>query len=66
MGKATGFLEYERKNNGDIPVQERVQNFKEFHTPLLYELWRAAVSVRYETLRYGDRMSAAQSDPGVE
>lgn len=37
MGKATGFLEYERKNNGDIPVQERVQNFKEFHTPLAEE-----------------------------
>ena len=34
MGKATGFLEYERKNNGDIPVRERVLNFKEFHTPL--------------------------------
>ena len=34
MGKVTGFLEYERKNNGDIPVSERIRNFKEFHTPL--------------------------------
>ncbi len=31
MGKATGFLEYNRKNNIDIPVQERLTNFKEFH-----------------------------------
>ena len=34
MGKATGFLDYERKNNGDIPPQERIFNFEEFHTPL--------------------------------
>ena len=31
MGKVTGFLEYNRKNNIDIPVQERLTNFKEFH-----------------------------------
>ena len=34
MGKATGFLEYSRKDNADVPVEERVQNFKEFHVPL--------------------------------
>ena len=34
MGKATGFLEYERKMNGDIPPEERVLNFEEFHTYL--------------------------------
>ncbi|MEE1114902.1 MAG: glutamate synthase subunit beta [Eubacterium sp.] len=34
MGKATGFLEYERKNNTDIPAAERIGNFCEFHTPL--------------------------------
>ncbi|MBQ9360767.1 MAG: glutamate synthase subunit beta [Lachnospiraceae bacterium] len=34
MGKATGFLEYERMNNIDVPVKERVKNFKEFHLPL--------------------------------
>jgi len=34
MGKATGFLEYERKNNQDIPVKERTKNFQEFHIPL--------------------------------
>ena len=34
MGKATGFLEYRRENNADIPVRERIQNFREFHVPL--------------------------------
>ncbi len=34
MGKATGFLEYERINNADISVGERVKNFKEFHRSL--------------------------------
>ncbi len=34
MGKATGFLEYERENNTDIPVDERIKNFSEFHLPL--------------------------------
>ena len=35
MGKDTGFLEYTRKNNGDIPPKERIKNFNEFHTPLM-------------------------------
>lgn len=34
MGKPTGFLEYERKNNTSIPPRERIQNFNEFHTPI--------------------------------
>ena len=34
MGKATGFLEYGRENNADIPVEERIRNFREFHLPL--------------------------------
>lgn len=34
MGKPTGFLEYDRVNNTDIPPAERLQNFKEFHKPL--------------------------------
>ena len=34
MGKATGFLDYQRKPNGDIPPRERIQNFEEFHTYL--------------------------------
>ncbi len=34
MGKPTGFMEYSRKNNIDVPANERVKNFKEFHVPL--------------------------------
>ena len=34
MGKATGFLEYERVNNKDIPPEDRLYNFEEFHTYL--------------------------------
>ena len=37
MGKPTGFLEYERKNNTAIPPLERIKNFNEFHTPLSKE-----------------------------
>ncbi len=37
MGKDTGFLEYRRKNNGDIKESERIKNFEEFHTPLMTE-----------------------------
>ena len=34
MGKETGFLEYTRKNNKDVPVEKRILTFEEFHTPL--------------------------------
>ena len=34
MGKPTGFLEYERRTNTEIPPMERIQNFNEFHVPL--------------------------------
>ncbi|WP_026527047.1 glutamate synthase subunit beta [Butyrivibrio sp. VCD2006] len=34
MGKDTGFLEYNRTNNRDVPPAERIKNFEEFHTPL--------------------------------
>ncbi|MCR5451222.1 MAG: glutamate synthase subunit beta [Lachnospiraceae bacterium] len=34
MGKMTGFLEYKRCSNGDIPPKERLLNFNEFHTML--------------------------------
>ena len=34
MGKDTGFLEYTRTNNGDVPPKKRILNFEEFHTPL--------------------------------
>ncbi|WP_029322330.1 glutamate synthase subunit beta [Butyrivibrio sp. AE3004] len=34
MGKETGFLEYKRTNNIDIPPKERIKSFEEFHKPL--------------------------------
>ena len=34
MGKDTGFIEYKREANGDIPPLERIKNFKEFHSYL--------------------------------
>lgn len=37
MGKATGFLDYERKNGEVIPPCERTKDFCEFHKSLSYE-----------------------------
>lgn len=37
MGKVTGFLDYAREDNKDVPVEERIKNFKEFHIPLTKE-----------------------------
>ena len=34
MGKPTGFLEYERKNNKAVEPLERIKNFNEFHIPM--------------------------------
>ncbi|RKM57949.1 glutamate synthase subunit beta [Butyrivibrio sp. CB08] len=37
MGKDTGFLEFQRKNNGDVPPKARILTFEEFHTPICSE-----------------------------
>ena len=37
MGKATGFLEYQRKNGPETPAAERIADFKEFHERLSLE-----------------------------
>ena len=37
MGKATGFLEYERKNAKAETPLERIRHFGEFRTPLVLE-----------------------------
>lgn len=37
MGKPTGFMEYERKGNQAVKPEDRIENFNEFHTPLLKE-----------------------------
>ena len=34
MGKATGFMEFDRKMNSSVDPMERIQNFNEFHPPL--------------------------------
>ena len=34
MGKATGFLEYEQVENAGLEPEERIKNYREFHTPL--------------------------------
>ena len=34
MGKTTGFLEYTRKSNTDVPPAQRIETFEEFHVPL--------------------------------
>ena len=34
MAKPTGFLDYERIENGNVPPLERIKNFKEFHPKL--------------------------------
>lgn len=37
MGKATGFLDYDRKESQAIDPKERIKNFNEFHIPLSTE-----------------------------
>lgn len=37
MGKPTGFIEIERQTSMELPPEERIQHFKEFHLPLLPE-----------------------------
>ena len=34
MGKTTGFLEYTRVENGNVPALKRISNFREFHPTL--------------------------------
>ena len=34
MGKITGFLEFDRKIEQYAPVEERIQNYKEFTLPM--------------------------------
>ncbi len=37
MGKATGFLEYQRETGSIFPPEQRISNFNEFHLPLTRE-----------------------------
>lgn len=40
MGKATGFMEYDRQNSRALPPKERLKHFNEFHIPLSEEAQR--------------------------
>lgn len=44
MGKPTGFLDYERQVNTEIPPLERIKNFEEFHVPMGEEERRVQAS----------------------
>ena len=49
MGKPTGFMEYERKDNAAIEPLERIKNFNEFHAPMREkELWSAVLPVGHD------------------
>lgn len=37
MGKATGFLDYERQDKKAEAAKERISHFREFHKPLTEE-----------------------------
>ena len=37
MGKATGFMEYERQDKPAEDPEVRIRHFREFHTPLSKE-----------------------------
>ena len=41
MGKATGFMEYDRQTNPSTAPLERIRNFREFHPRLTAEKRRA-------------------------
>jgi glutamate synthase (NADPH/NADH) small chain len=41
MAKPTGFMEYQRELPGDLPPQERILHWKEFHRPFPEEKLRA-------------------------
>ena len=76
MGKATGFLEYQRDETPERSPLERIRDFDEFHGALseeerragcaLHELRRPILPIRYDAARHGDRMPTAQSDPRME
>ena len=69
MGKATGFLDYDRKENAGQEPLERIKTYREFHTPMEMNerkkqaarcmgLRRSILPVRKTDRRNGIRMSA--------
>ena len=77
MGKATGFLDYERQDKKAESPKERICHFREFHEPLTEEeqkkagskmhgLRCAVLSGGYDDCRDGEWMSVKQSGVGME
>ena len=50
MGKATGFLDYERQDKKAEAPKERISHFREFHKPLTEEEQKKPVSYTHLTL----------------
>ena len=69
MGKPTGFLEFERKNNESVEPKERIKNFNEFHEPLPAKE-RQCQAARCmdcgDDWRHGKRLPFGKSCPGME
>ena len=65
MGKATGFLEYEREQGAVVPELERIKNFKEFHGRLNIEKQREqaarCMSCGVPFCQYGQMISGMAS-----
>ena len=68
MGKATGFMEYDRQDKKAEAPKERIRNFKEFYKPSIgrrtensrskmYVLWCTILSVRSDYHGNGEWMS---------
>ena len=75
MGKATGFLEYERVENPGQEPLERIKTYREFHTPLNPEerqkqgarCMRCSILSEWKANHgHGVRLSAEQPLSGVE
>lgn len=67
MGKATGFLEYERSESSASEPLERIRNFNEFHTPLSEDKRRqqAARCMDCRSAFLPERKDALRNDVGL-
>ena len=77
MGKPTGFMEYERQVSVAEEPKERIKHFNEFHTHSserkaaaagckMYGMRCTVLSGRDGSVRYDERMPAAQPRSGME
>ncbi len=77
MGKPTGFMEIARQTSTELPPEERIQNFNEFHIPLPQDEQQAQgarcmdcgvpfCQSWHDDWRHGKRLPAEQPDPRME